>query len=543
MLSHFKISTRLKVCFSIVTLIIIILGTDGYWGVMKVTSSADDIAKALSVLLELSQSNRAEITIMRRFEKDVFINIADTGKVDEYRKKWDASLAKFHSQNETMTKLVDSPRNQEMLAAIRKYTDEYAAGFRKVFDQVKAGEITTTQDANKAIGQFKIPTHQAETLVADFSGEMRKSIDEKISTTRGLASKISISLAIFVALATSVAILMSVVVERSITLPLLSLVSLANTIAEGNLSPKIEETSKDEIGQLKTAMHIMLDNLRHIIIQVNSSSMHLASASTQLYSTAKRITTGTDEVIAQSASVATAGEEMAATSHDIAHNCQLAAEGARRATQAASGGVEVVERTVAVMERIASKVLESAKTVESLGTRSEQIGAIIGTIHDIADKTNLLALNAAIEAARAGEQGRGFAVVASEVRDLAERTTRSTKEIDNMIKAIQKETGCAVIAMEQGVNQVEVGTIEATNSGAALQDILAQVSNMSMQVNQIATAAEEQTATTSEISNNMNLVTEIVQNTSQSVKESETLAEQLRRDADELHQLVQQFKL
>jgi methyl-accepting chemotaxis protein len=203
----------------------------------------------------------------------------------------------------------------------------------------------------------------------------------------------------------------------------------------------------------------------------------------------------------------------------------------------------VVEKTVIVMEHIAERVQASAKTVESLGERSDQIGAIIGTIEDIADQTNLLALNAAIEAARAGGQGRGFAVVADEVRALAERTTRATKEIGEMIKAIQHETKDAVASMEQGVHQVEAGTGEAAKSGHALQDILAQINDVAMQVNQIATAAEEQTATTSEISNNIQQITEVVQQTSQSAQESATEAAQLNGNAEELQRLVRQFKL
>jgi methyl-accepting chemotaxis protein len=188
-------------------------------------------------------------------------------------------------------------------------------------------------------------------------------------------------------------------------------------------------------------------------------------------------------------------------------------------------------------------VQESARTVESLGARSDQIGAIIGTIEDIADQTNLLALNAAIEAARAGEQGRGFAVVADEVRALAERTTRATREIGEMIKAIQGETRDAVAAMEQGVSQVEAGTIEAARSGEALRDILEQVNSVAMQVNQIATAAEEQTATTGEIASNMQQITEVVQQTSCGAQESATAAAQLNNNAGELQRLVQQFRL
>ena len=152
-------------------------------------------------------------------------------------------------------------------------------------------------------------------------------------------------------------------------------------------------------------------------------------------------------------------------------------------------------------------------------------------------------MNAAIEAARAGDLGRRFAVVADEVRALAERTTRATKEISEMIKAIQRETGDAVAVMEQGVHQVETGTSEAAKSGQALQDILVQVHHVAMQVNQIATAAEEQTATTTEISRNMQQITGIVQQTSHGAQESALAAAHLNGNAEELQRLVKQFKL
>jgi methyl-accepting chemotaxis protein len=234
---------------------------------------------------------------------------------------------------------------------------------------------------------------------------------------------------------------------------------------------------------------------------------------------------------------------MAATSGDIAQNCQLASEGAQSASLAAQRGAEVVDKTVAVMSQIAEKVQESARTVESLGTRSNQIGAIVGTIEDIADQTNLLALNAAIEAARAGEQGRGFAVVADEVRALAERTTKATREIGEMIKAIQQETAGAVAAMEQGVQQVEAGTIEAAHSGEALRDILEQINSVAMQVSQIATAAEQQTATTAEISNNIHQITSIIQSTASEAHESALSASKMNELAEELMGGLGKFKL
>jgi methyl-accepting chemotaxis protein len=234
---------------------------------------------------------------------------------------------------------------------------------------------------------------------------------------------------------------------------------------------------------------------------------------------------------------------MAATSSDIAHNCHSAANDSTLANSAAESGSKVVEETVNIMNRIADRVRDTALTVETLGTRSEQIGDIIGTIEDIADQTNLLALNAAIEAARAGEQGRGFAVVADEVRALAERTTRATREIGEMIKTIQSETKGAVAAMNEGVREVKLGTGEAARSGEALRHILEQIGCVTMQVNQIATAAEEQTATTHEITNNVAMITDVVQQTAQGAHETAAAAAQLSREAENLQKLVGQFKL
>ena len=342
--------------------------------------------------------------------------------------------------------------------------------------------------------------------------------------------------------------LLNVLIRQWVSQPIRKLVQQTEQYASGDFTSVSSITahdkrSADEIELLLQVVGEMAFSLRNILSNVMSSAQEVGTAAAQVSSTAKQIAMGADEISGQTITVSTAGEEMSATSGDIAQNCQMAAEGAQLASQSAQNGATVVETTIAVMSQIADKVQESAKTVESLGARSEQIGAIIGTIEDIADQTNLLALNAAIEAARAGEQGRGFAVVADEVRALAERTTRATREIGEMIQAIQGETKGAVYAMEQGVCQVEAGTTEAAKSGHALRDILEQINAVTMQVNQIATAAEEQTATTSEISSNMMQITEVVRLTASGAHESATVAAQLNGNAEELQRLVRQFKL
>ncbi|WP_224982999.1 methyl-accepting chemotaxis protein [Geomonas agri] len=314
-------------------------------------------------------------------------------------------------------------------------------------------------------------------------------------------------------------------------------------ITGGDLTRRITYHSKDELGRLSDHINDFVGRIQSIMQDLSGDAHRVATASTQLQATAQQMVQGTEEIVAQANTVATAGEEMAATSNDIAQNCHLAAQGAQGANQAAVDGAGVVEATVAVMGVIADRVQGAARTVESLGERSDQIGAIVGTIEDIADQTNLLALNAAIEAARAGEQGRGFAVVADEVRALAERTTRATREISEMIRTIQGETQSAVQAMEDGSKEVERGTQQASRSGQALEAILEQIHAVMMQANQIATAAEEQTATTSEISSNMTQITNIVQATAQGADETATAATALASMSVRLQDMVRQFKV
>ena len=549
MFSNLTIKGRLYVSFAIVLLFIVAIGIASYLGMGKMTFYIDDLANSHGALMDNGQRSRANINMMRRYEKDLFMSIGDSSKMEEYKKKWDDTREHFNKRMDDSLKLLSAPafpdgaKDKENIVEIKKQMDVYAAGFAGVYDKIKTGNITTTLDANKAIGEYKSATHKSESMVVDFSKKMDKQMDAMVKEATGGSKKIQFAVMLMAFAAILLAWIQAFFIIRSITTPLSKLVSVANTVAKGDLTTSIDVTSTDETGQLMSAMKTMTQNLRDIIGQVASTSSQVASASSQLHSTAERIATGAEEVVAQASTVATAGEEMSSTSGDIAQNCLLAAEGAERASKSAKNGSLVVEATIAVMGQIADKVHESSKTVESLGARSDQIGAIIGTIEDIADQTNLLALNAAIEAARAGEQGRGFAVVADEVRALAERTTRATREIGEMIKAIQNETKGAVVAMEQGVNQVRTGTEEAARSGEALQDIMQQINDVAMQVNQLATAAEEQTATTSEISSNMLQITEVVQTTSHGAHESATAAAQLSGNAEELQRLVHRFKL
>ncbi|UFS71918.1 methyl-accepting chemotaxis protein [Geomonas sp. RF6] len=343
-------------------------------------------------------------------------------------------------------------------------------------------------------------------------------------------------------LAATLSFLSLLLVRRSLR-PLRQMVEVNRRLADGDLSVEIEMRGSDEIGQLAESSRKVLHNLNALIASIKETASQVASSSSILNSVCQQISSNSELVVQQIVTVATASEEMSATSLGIARSCTMAADSSDEGSKVATAGVAVVRETVAGMQRISEKVIESGRSVRELGCRSDQIGEIICTIEDIADQTNLLALNAAIEAARAGEQGRGFAVVADEVRALAARTARATREIGSMIKGIQDETRSAVSAMEESVSEVEKGSTEAARSGDALAKIQDQINAVSQQINQIAIAAEEQTATTSEITVKILQVTEVMQLNTDCLLDSAAAAGDLSSHADQLLGLVSTFTL
>jgi methyl-accepting chemotaxis protein len=445
------------------------------------------------------------------------------------------------------TTYLDVFRKFGSAAALKAFDEKAASPAFK-----KAEELRSAILAKGMAGGFGVAPEAWFPVITDKINAMKEVEDvltgEILSTSDALARDAGEALVLsigFTALLVVLTFSLGFLIMLGITRPLSRLLHMLKDIAEGegDLTRRLKEDRKDELGEVSLWFNRFVDNVHGIVSQLAGNTQQISSSSAQLNSTAEQIATAAEEVACQSGTVATASQEMSATSNDISRSCSQAAASSNRASETAQGGAEVVQQTLIGMQKIAERVRESAQTVQSLGARSDQIGAIVGTIEDIADQTNLLALNAAIEAARAGEQGRGFAVVADEVRALAERTTRATKEIGEMIRAIQNETGAAVGSMELGVKEVEGGMESSRKSGEALQNILSAISDVSQEIHQIATAAEEQTAVTGEISFNIHQINDVVLETAKGAHQTAGAAGHLSTLATELQQIVGRFKL
>ena len=314
-------------------------------------------------------------------------------------------------------------------------------------------------------------------------------------------------------------------------------------LADGDLTARIEQDFIGTYNRYKNYINNLGESLHNVVSEVSTAISSTENASNEISSSVEEMAAGAEEQSQQTSEVASAVEEMTRTILDNTHSATLAAETAKESGLKAKQGGEVVKETVEGMIKIADVVNKSATTVAALGKSSDQIGEIVQVIDDIADQTNLLALNAAIEAARAGDQGRGFAVVADEVRKLAERTTKATKEIETMIKKIQKDTNEAVVSMKQGTKEVDKGRELAGKAGEVLEDIIRGAEQTSDIVAQVAAASEEQSSAAEQISKNIDAISTVTQQSALGIQQIARSSENLITLTQNLEKIVKKFNL
>ena len=314
-------------------------------------------------------------------------------------------------------------------------------------------------------------------------------------------------------------------------------------MSKGNLNYKLRIDGKDEFAWMCWEYSQCRKNFSKLVQEILGSSGQLAAAAEELSAITEQSTNGVMRQQGETEQVATAMNEMSATVSEVARNAANAASAAQDADAQAKNGSQVVATTVDTIHNLATEVERTAGVIENLKEDSISIGTVLDVIRDIAEQTNLLALNAAIEAARAGEQGRGFAVVADEVRTLASRTQQSTREINDMIERLQTGANEAVSVMQAGREKAEESVEQAGKAGEALQMITQVVDNIKSMNMQIASAAEEQSATAEEINRNIVNISEVAQETSTGSRQTATASDELARLAADLQSQVSKFTI
>ncbi|MCW2268572.1 methyl-accepting chemotaxis protein [Pseudomonas sp. JUb96] len=431
-------------------------------------------------------------------------------------------------------------------AQLRTLAEVLPANFTSSFQQA----ARSLDSYRAAVVQFGVAQGANEQATQHMAGLGQTLIDQSKQLTIALTQvrdEESQHAKSMLTLATVLALLFSLLaawaITRQIVIPLRQTLNAADRIASGDLRQDLNVERRDELGQLQRSMQRMTVSLRELIGGIGDGVTQIASAAEELSAVTEQTSAGVNNQKVETDQVATAMNEMAATVHEVARNAEEASEAAVVADQQAREGDRVVGEAIAQIEHLAREVNHSSEAMGQLKAESDKIGSVLDVIKSVAQQTNLLALNAAIEAARAGEAGRGFAVVADEVRSLAQRTQQSTEEIEQLIAGLQNGTQQVATVMDASRSLTDSSVELTRRAGTSLETITRTVSAIQAMNQQIAAAAEQQSAVAEEINRSVMNVRDVSDQTSAASEETAASSVELARLGNHLQMLVGRFQL
>ena len=520
-----KLSLKMKlgVGFGAILLIVTVLGVVGYESAVTTAELSAQVERQVhkrTLTRDVDMSVDKQLVALRAFLL--------TG-VEEHLKSGDAAQVTFRESMDELEKQLQTEEGKKAFVAVQQLYGEYrpvmdqAIQIRRAGKTKEAVDLIFARETNDKRNELRKNT----TALVEMIDRLKKTAQEELNASEARTKNLMLGLACAGLL---IGFAVAILIVRSITGAMACMLAVIQEIAANNLmAADMQIMSQDEIGKAGIALNQMKNSLHAVIQSIRGAAEQVAASSVELSATSQQITANSEETTAQAKVVSEAGGQ-------VNTNLQTVASGAEEM----SSTIAEIAKNATEAARVAGEAVTAAEsanqTVSRLGDSSVEIGKVIEVITSIAQQTNLLALNATIEAARAGEAGKGFAVVANEVKELAKQTAKATEEIKQKITVIRENTGGAVTAI------------------GGIKEVIDKISQISTT---IATAVEEQSATTSEmarnvteaargaatISSNIQGVAEAAQNTSTNVGEAQTATEHLARMANQLRELVGRFKV
>ncbi|MDN3404140.1 MULTISPECIES: methyl-accepting chemotaxis protein [unclassified Pseudoalteromonas] len=536
-----SIKAKLLASFSLIIVMLIV--TAGI-GIYNLSIMNDQMSKIINVSAEkvklAARVNQGALAVSRA-EKNIIL--ADSkAAMDEYADFIAQTRDEMLERRATLRNLVND-NGKRLLDEFAATWDEYIEVNLQIRDLARADlndkAIVLSKNEGRRLNDLAIS--QMANLVNAIEQDMAN--DELEAQARHSSAY---SLMLVITLTGLIAgIVIAIFISSRITGALNRLSRRMNDIAdgEGDLTVTVDDSSKDETGDVARAFNKFVAKIRTTITSVASETTQVASTSEELSIVSNTTSAAVKKLHDETQQVATAMTQMNATIQDVANSAENAASSASDSNNNAKAGESMVSETVHAVDNLTKEINQSASAIEKLQADSENISTILDVIKGVSEQTNLLALNAAIEAARAGEQGRGFAVVADEVRTLAQRTKESATNIEQMIDKFQSGILTAIEVMTKSQQQTDLVVEKVSKTGETLRTINDYSSAINDMNAQIASAAEQQAVVADEISRNVVNIKQVTEQSSAATEQTSTASNEMAILGNNLLKLVQQFKV
>ncbi|KXI29491.1 methyl-accepting chemotaxis protein [Paraglaciecola hydrolytica] len=495
------------------------------------------IEVALNADRDLYQALTASQNYLLKVERG---NNSANAEIDSFNENAQQALDRM---NKARQLLLDYPQVEQ---SIKNFESDYRTWLteaRKVFTMADSGKVTEAAE----FGSTEVIEHfERLRKNYDVMGSKAKEVADVITQeARDASDSQRVILNVLIVVTLIVCTLSVIYGPKLVTTRVAELNNVIRTISEGegDLRTRLNANGKDELATLAGTFNGMMSKLQNLIVMVKNDAVTLNQAVKDLNGSASQNQSISDEQSINLHQISDALNQMGQAIHEIAHSSQTAQSETEEVKQNTTMSSKVVDESVVNISHLSDAIAHAKEVIAKLAVESHQIVQVLAVIRSIADQTNLLALNAAIEAARAGEQGRGFAVVADEVRTLASRTQKSTEDIQKMIAGLEKGVEEAVTAITLGSTQVE----DVVNMSQRLHDSLkvvhASVSTTSGIIIQIATATEEQSKVVDDINHTIGMLNGLSQQSSEVVKQTNTVSSNIALLASGLNNNVGRFKV